>query len=104
MGSAGFDAQHVADLSMSAADDSQIIEYALMQGYTCITLDADFQAIVALSGKSEPSVIRFRIEGLKAPDYMRILTNLVPAIQDDLVGGAFISIQESGVRVRRLPV
>lgn len=101
---AGIETIHVAALAMSTADDTDIIEHATKENFACVTLDADFQSIVALSGKTCPSVIRFRIEGLKAKGYLQILSHVVPEIQDDIEAGAFVSIQESGVRVRRLPV
>jgi predicted nuclease of predicted toxin-antitoxin system len=104
MAEAGFPATHVATLNMSQADDSSIIEHAAQNRLICITLDADFQAIVALSGKPVPSIIRFRIEGLKAPDYLKILAGLLPSIESDLMAGAFVSVQETGVRLRRLPL
>ncbi len=50
------------------------------------------------------SVIRIRIEGLRGEDLARLLVNVVRVCGDDLLKGAMVSVAESGVRVRQLPV
>jgi predicted nuclease of predicted toxin-antitoxin system len=63
---AGLKAEHVGDVGLAAADDGSILARARRHGQIVVTLDADFHAQLALSGAAEPSVIRIRIEGLKA--------------------------------------
>ncbi len=52
---------------MSAASDTDILKYASTSGHIIVTLDADFHAILVVSGMTAPSVIRIRLEGLKGP-------------------------------------
>lgn len=69
-----------------------------------VTLDADFHALLALSGAVAPSVIRIRIEGLRAERLARLLVGILQVCSDDLMKGAMVSVMESGIRIRHLPV
>lgn len=64
----------------------------------------DFHALLALSGAKGPSVIRIRIEGLRAEKLSLLLLNVLQICRADLLTGAMVSVTESGARVRRLPV
>lgn len=65
LGESGLDTIHVADRSLSAAEDSEIIAAAKAENRIVITLDADFHALLALTGASSPSVIRIFESELK---------------------------------------
>jgi len=69
-----------------------------------VTLDADFHALLVLSGATGPSVIRIRIEGLRAENLSHLLVNVLQVCSDHLLRGAMVSVTENGVRVRQLPV
>lgn len=62
----GIESEHVGGLGMAAASDSEILEEARSRVAVVVTLDADFHGLLALSGASLPSVVRIRIEGMKA--------------------------------------
>ncbi len=62
----GFNTIHVSETGMWAAEDAEIIQKAQEESRVVITLDADFHAILALNNFSAPSVIRIRIERLRA--------------------------------------
>ena len=59
---AGIDTVHVAEIGLSAADDTDILQRARDDERVVVTLDADFHALLALSAATSPSVIRIRIE------------------------------------------
>ncbi len=94
---------HVGDRGLATASDTQILDFGRQQGLVVVTLDADFHALLALSGVSGPSVIRIRIEGLRGEDLARLLVNVVRVCGDDLLKGAMVSVTENGVRIRQLP-
>jgi predicted nuclease of predicted toxin-antitoxin system len=48
------------------ASDAVILDYAREEGRVIVTLDADFHTLLALTGATFPSVVRVRIEGLRA--------------------------------------
>jgi predicted nuclease of predicted toxin-antitoxin system len=98
----GVQAVHVGDMGLAAGSDATILDVARQQGRVVVTLDADFHALLALSGASGPSVIRIRIEGLRAEELTNLLVDVLNACSDELTNGAMVSVTEGGVRVRRL--
>ena|ERR1700739_282370 len=62
------EAIHVGEIGLSSASDAKILDFGLHDHSILVTLDADFHALLALSGAHQPSVIRIRIEGLRAKD------------------------------------
>jgi predicted nuclease of predicted toxin-antitoxin system len=67
-------------------------------------LDADFHALLAVSGESTPSVVRIRQEGLSGINLARLLLRIWPDIADLVALGAVASITEQRIRIRRLPI
>ena len=84
--------------------NSEILDVGRQEGMVVVTLDADFHALLALSGVTGPSVIRIRIEGLRGEDLARLLVRVLQICDDDLPKGAMVSLTENGVRIRRLPM
>lgn len=101
---AGFDIIHVGECGLSAAADSEILEYARREAPVICTLDADFHALLALSGASAPSVIRLRREGLRGPEVAALLESVLPRIEGALKAGATVSVTERDLRFRNLPL
>jgi predicted nuclease of predicted toxin-antitoxin system len=101
---AGIDAVHVGEKALATAPDSVILDIARQEQSTVVTLDADFHALLVLSGAAGPSVIRIRIEGLRAEPLAAVLLDVLNLCKDDLSHGAMVSVTERVVRVRRLPL
>jgi predicted nuclease of predicted toxin-antitoxin system len=101
---AGMDAVHVGERALATAPDSVILGTARQEQRIVVTLDADFHALLVLSGAAGPSVIRVRIEGLQAGPLAGVLVDVLKLCKDDLSHGAMVSVTEHGVRVRRLPL
>jgi predicted nuclease of predicted toxin-antitoxin system len=91
-------------MGLATASDADILAIARRDGNAVITLDADFHALLVLSGATGPSVVRIRIEGLRAKDLALLLAQTLGACGEELEKGAMISVTESGVRVRQLPL
>jgi predicted nuclease of predicted toxin-antitoxin system len=100
----GWDVIHVSDIGMSRADDVEILRRGRAEGRICVTLDADFHSLLAISGERAPSVIRIRKEGLDAGALAALLQGIWPDVQDALNGGAMVTVTNRSVRVRRLPI
>jgi predicted nuclease of predicted toxin-antitoxin system len=100
----GIEAVHVGDRGLATASDTTNLDFGRQETMVVVTLDADFHALLALSGATRPSVIRIRIEGLRAENLSRLLVNVLQICADDLLKGAMVSVTESGVRIRHLPV
>ncbi len=100
----GWDVVHAGAIGMATASDQEILGKALAEGRVVVTFDADFHTILALGNASGPSVIRVRIEGLRGPELAVLIRRVTEACEQDLEGGAMVTVDERGVRVRALPV
>lgn len=86
------------------ATDAAILDRGLQEQRVVVTLDADFHALLALSGALSPSVIRIRIEGLRGKELTSLLQNVIEEFSEELELGAVVTVQETRMRVRRLPL
>ncbi len=86
------------------ADDTEIIEHARLEGAVVVTLDADFHALLALSGATGPSVIRIRMEGLRAEPLADLLVQLLQRCAKQVDEGALVTVRPHSVGLRRLPI
>ena len=89
---------------MSRSDDLDILQRARVESRVCVTLDADFHALLATSGERSPSAIRIRKEGLNAAAFAALLQAIWPRVEDAVDSGALVTVTERSVRVRHLPV
>ena len=101
---AGWDVLHTIDVKMERATDREIIDYARLEKRFCVTLDSDFHSIIAVEHESSPSVIRIRQEGLSGEQVAQLLIRVYSDIEQDMTTGAFVTITDKSIRVRRLPV
>ncbi len=100
----GWDVQHVSERGMSRAEDAAIITLARMEQRMVVTLDADFHALLAVSGATGPSVLRIRMEGLKADQVASLVERVLALASDELTQGAMITLADGKVRIKLLPV
>ena len=101
---AGWDVTHVSEIGMSRADDIDILQRARTDERVCVTLDADFHALLATSGERGPSVLRVRKEGLDAGALAALHQAVWPGIELALADGAMVTVTDRSIRVRRLPI
>jgi predicted nuclease of predicted toxin-antitoxin system len=98
------DAVHVGEIGMARAGDPDILDAAKRANRIIVTLDADFHALLAMSGANQPSVIRIREEGLKGPDLCRFILQLWDQFADALTTGCVLSATLTQARLRLLPI
>lgn len=101
---AGIDTIHVGEIGMSEAEDAEIIQRARVEKRVVATLDADFHALLALDEAISPSVIRVRIERLRAQALTDLLLMVIAECEEDLEQGSAITVEPSRIRIRRLPL
>lgn len=89
---------------MATAVDADILAYGRQELRVVVTLDADFHALLALSGARSPSVVRIRIEGLRSEGLTALLEKVLEEFSEELELGAVVTVQENRMRVRRLPL
>lgn len=100
----GIDVIHVGEIGMAAAKDAEILERASNENRAVVTLDSDFHALLALSSAVQPSVIRIRIEGLKAEACSALIQTILSQCEPDLEQGSVVTVQDGRIRIRRLPL
>ena len=98
------DTVHVGEIAMAHASDVEILAVAEHENRVLVTLDADFHAILAISGATRPSVIRIREEGLKAPALCQLIITLARQFSESLMLGCVLTIASQQVRLRLLPI
>jgi predicted nuclease of predicted toxin-antitoxin system len=101
---AGIDAVHTGECGLAASTDTEIIDYARQENRIVVTLDADFHTLLMLHHAIAPSVIRLRIQGLRADATADIVRSLLDRCGAELARGAMISVTEDRVRIHYLPV
>lgn len=100
----GWNVLHTGDIGLSRSGDVEILEYARKESRTIITMDSDFHTILALTNASKPSVVRIRLEGLRGDDLAALIKKIWPKIENHLKAGAMVSVNDSGIRIRNIPL
>jgi predicted nuclease of predicted toxin-antitoxin system len=100
----GIDTIHVHEIGMSEAEDAEIIQRARDEGRVVATLDADFHTLLAFDAAITPSVIRIRIQRLRAQALKDLLLMVITECEEDLEQGSAITVEPSRIRIRRLPL
>ena len=104
LATAGHDVVHVRDLGLEAADDSTILDRASNEERVVVTQDTDFGTLLAASVQKQPSVILLRIRDGRPEAQSRLLLTNLDLVEEDLHNGAIVVMNDTAIRVRRLPL
>lgn len=100
----GWDVQHVSERGMSRTEVATILRVARLENRVVVTLDADFHALLALAGANKPSVVRIRMQGLKAEKATALIARVLDLTGEELAHGAMVTVSDGKIRVKFLPV
>jgi len=100
----GVDTVHTGQIGMATATDEAIVSWARQDGRVIVTLDADFHTLLVLSGAISPSVIRIRVEGLRAERLAELVHQVMTVCAADLQQPTLITVDSRRIRVRTLPL
>jgi predicted nuclease of predicted toxin-antitoxin system len=101
----GWDIVRVSAFLPSRSPDTVILDHAFQGSFAIVTQDLDFSTLVALSGRSRPSLITLRLSRSDPETITRKLLELALYPLDQMLSeGVAITIEDSGVRFRKLPI
>jgi predicted nuclease of predicted toxin-antitoxin system len=100
----GIEAVHWSDVGDARATDATIMNWALDWGYSVLTHDLDFTAILALAGVVGPSIVQVRTQNILPESMGAVLVRVLFTHAVAFAAGAIITIDEVGARVRILPI
>jgi len=100
----GFVAEHLAELGLHQLPDPEILERARLSESILLTHDLDFAELIAASGARLPSAVIFRLRNMRPENVGRHLDRVLEQCSLALVEGAVISVGETLLRVRSLPL
>ena len=100
----GWKAIHVGDVHLDHAEDAEILEFADRGNWTCVTLDHDFHAHLAISRAGRPSVVFLRAHGLNSEAQANLIRKVWNICEASIERGAAVSVSLRSIRLRHLPL
>ena len=100
----GFKVVHWSTVGAPRAPDEEILTWAREHEFVLVTNDLDFSAILAATSDQTPSVVQVRTQDLLSKAAVSIVARALEAYREAIFGGALLSIDEAGTRVRMLPL
>jgi predicted nuclease of predicted toxin-antitoxin system len=101
----GYECTHAGEIGMWKAADDEILAIALERHATIVTLDADFHAILAVSGASQWTLGNsLAIEGLGAPEIVELVQHVLAAFEADLTRGSLVTVKARKTTCHKLPI
>lgn len=104
LASGGIDVVRVSDLLPVNASDEDILHWARQQRRVVITQDMDFSALLALGGHDQPSLVTLRLLNTDPEAVTERLRTVLPQIENALLHGCAVTVEDHAVRVRQLPI
>ncbi len=104
LASHGWSAVHWSTVGDPRAEDSEIMTWALANGYVVFTHDLDFGTILALTNATGPSVLQVRGPNVLPEQMGPAVIAALRQHDSDLAAGAIVVVEQRKLRVRILPL
>jgi predicted nuclease of predicted toxin-antitoxin system len=102
--SLGHDVRRVNEILPSTSTDDTVVKQAAQDTRTILTQDLDYSAIITLSGAKTPSLISLRLSSSRIEYVNTVLEKVLPQIEQDVLSGMIITVEDSRIRRRSLPI
>lgn len=103
LSSEGIESIHWSAVGTATAPDTQIMEFASVNGYAVLTQDLDFGAILAVTQVSTPSVVQIRSDDLDPRVIGKLIVAALVESKAEIESGALITVDSKRSRLRLLP-
>lgn len=100
----GYDAIHVIECLPATSADCDILAYAAREGRVVLTMDHDFGGLLFSNASVSPSVVFFRVTDEKPASILRHMAEVLSGAAEDLAAGAIVTVEDTRIRVRLLPI
>ncbi|MEH1850863.1 MAG: DUF5615 family PIN-like protein [Nostoc sp.] len=100
----GWDIIRVSDVLRVTTSDLEILEFARQENRVVVTQDLDFSMLLALGGYNQPSLVTLRLSFTDPDIITKRLMNTIPQVEQILREGGAVTIEDTTVRTRRLPM
>lgn len=94
----------LADLNISP----RTVEFLRSLGHHVLRVDETLPItasdIIALSGKNVPSLISLRLSSSSIEYVNAVLQKVLPALEQDVLEGMIITVEDQSIRRRKLPI
>ena len=101
---AGYQAVHWSSVGDIKATDTNIMAWAVSNGYMVFTHDLDFGTLLAISEADTPSVIQVRTQDVFPDKLGKIVLDALKQFQTELETGALVTVNEAQAKARILPI
>jgi len=102
--SLGHHVVRVDEVLPNTASDAEILVRAAQESRAVLTQDLDFSALVAVAGMRAPSLISLRLSSSRVEFVNAVLEKVLPTLEADVIVGMAITVEDSRVRRRPLPI
>ena len=99
----GIEAVHWTAIGAANTQDIEIMTYARQNGYSILTNDLDFSAILVSTRASGPSVIQIRAEDTRPEGLLDRVADALIKFSDAIAQGTIITIDPNKTRLHILP-
>jgi predicted nuclease of predicted toxin-antitoxin system len=95
---------HWSEVGIPCAPDSEILAWARQNGFTVLTHDLDFGAILAATGGDSPSVVQLRGQDVMPGAMGTCAIGAIRQFEEALNSGALVGVDARKTRARLLPL
>jgi len=100
----GIESKHWYYVGAPNAKDSEIMAYAHLEGYSVLTCDLDFSAMLSATQGRKPSIIQIRNQGIPMDDLATLIFSAILQNADELERDAILTLDSKQSRIRLLPL